>query len=120
MAATIVFEDGRYNGRTAREWLPEVVAALVEPANPLKIALFGSVAEGTEGRDSDLDLLLAFHVSTTRWRRCCGCGGPLSTSPVPLDIIPTDPDEIAQHGDDMGSLLGTALRHGRVVHERPA
>lgn len=120
MAAPIVFEDGRYNGRTAREWLPDVVAALVAAADPLKIVLFGSVASGTETHDSDLDLLVVLpHVgdkveAMLRLRRAA------AHLPVPLDIIPTDPDDIAQHSDDPGSLLGPALRLGRVVHERAA
>lgn len=41
-----VYADGRWNGRTLREWLPDVIADLVRVAQPVKLILFGSVARG--------------------------------------------------------------------------
>ena len=66
----VVFHDGRYNGRTLREWLPELVEAIRETFDPIQIILFGSVAAGREHRDSDIDLLvvlLKWRTSTTSW-----------------------------------------------------
>lgn len=120
MPAPIVFRDGRYNGRTAREWLPDVVAALVAEADPLKIVLFGSVAAGTEARDSDLDLLVVLPHVEDKIEAMLQLRRAVAHVPVPLDIIPTDPDDLALHKDDPGSLLGPAMRLGRVVHERAA
>ena len=43
--------DGSGNGR-----LDDITALIVERFEPAKVILFGSVAEGTDGPDSDLDL----------------------------------------------------------------
>lgn len=58
MASLTVFTDGRWRGRTLREWLPDVVDEIVEAHHPLKIILFGSLARGEERRESDIDLLV--------------------------------------------------------------
>jgi hypothetical protein len=39
------------------------------------------------------------------------------TAPVPVDLLVTDPAEIAERGDLPG-ILRVALREGRVVYER--
>ena len=91
MAPPVVFRDGRYNGRTAREWLPDVVAALVKAADPLKIVLFGSFAAGTEGRDSDLDLLVVLPHVKDKFETMLELRRAAVHVPVPLDIIPTRP-----------------------------
>ena len=36
----VVLDNGRYDGRTLREWLPELVDAIREAFNPLRIILF--------------------------------------------------------------------------------
>lgn len=43
-----------------RQWLPVAVEDVVRAAAPRRIVLFGSVAHGDEGPDSDLDLLVVF------------------------------------------------------------
>lgn len=119
-AAPVVFKDGRYDDRTLREWLPDVVDLIVKHLDPLRIILFGSLATGTENRDSDIDLLVVLaHVAhkkaaTTALRRAT------ETVPVPVDLIPTDPDEIRRRGHLVGSVLRPALRDGTVVYERAA
>lgn len=120
MTAPVVFRDGRYNGRTAREWLPDVVSALVEAADPLKIVLFGSFTDGSEGPDSDLDLLVVLprvedKIETMLWLRQV-----TAHIPVPLDLLPTDLDEIDRRGEEIGNVLRPALQQGRILYERPA
>jgi uncharacterized protein len=113
--------DGRirYAGRTLADWVPDVVDDLVAAAQPLQVLLFGSVARGVDGPDSDLDLLVVLpevdrhrrHELTVRLARAI-------SAPVPVDLLVTDPAEIAERGDLPG-ILRVALREGRVVHERP-
>lgn len=57
MTAPVEFENGRYNGRTLPEWLPDIVDRVVAEFDPVKIILFGSLARGDEDRGSDIDLL---------------------------------------------------------------
>ncbi len=42
----------RVNGRLLREWVPDIVDAIVERFDALQIILFRSVARGDDGPDS--------------------------------------------------------------------
>jgi predicted nucleotidyltransferase len=83
------------------------------------VVLFGSVAHGADGPDSDIDLLVVLpqvekngrHGLTVELARAI-------TAPVPVDLLLTDPAEIAERGDLPG-MMRVALREGRVGYERP-
>lgn len=120
MSQTIVFEDGRWNGRTAREWLPEVVEKVVQEFDPLRILLFGSLARGDEDRDSDIDLLVVFPEVENKREARIALRRATAELPVPVDFVVTHPDEIARRGDLVGDILRPALREGEVVYERAA
>ncbi len=109
-----------YEGKTLEEWLPSVVERVVEIFDPLRIVLFGSLARGEVGYDSDIDLLVVF--DEVEWEKKRELTVDIMRSlvglPVPVDIIVTDLDEIARRGDLVGPILRPALREGRVVHER--
>ena len=111
--------DGRirYAGRTLAEWVPDVVADLVAAAQPLRVLLFGSVARAVDGPDSDIDLLVVLpHVEPSRHRLTVKLAHAIN-APAPVDLLVTDPAEIAERGDLPG-ILRVALREGRVVYER--
>ncbi|MGH9113403.1 MAG: nucleotidyltransferase domain-containing protein, partial [Acidimicrobiales bacterium] len=71
--ATVTYEvrDGRalYNGRPLRDWVPDIVEAIVARFDPVKVILFGSVADGTDGPDSDLDFLVVLDDAPLARRR---------------------------------------------------
>ena len=113
-----VYENGRYNGRTLREWLPEVVAPIVERFAPLKVVVFGSLARRDEGPDSDIDLLVVLPRVEDKRRSVVAMRRSIE-APVPVDIVVTDPEEIARRGHLVGAVIEPALREGRVVYERP-
>lgn len=114
----VVFKEGRYNGRTLAEWVPNLVERLVERFDPLKIILFGSLAAGTGGPDSDIDLVVVVPKVDDKHRLAVDMRTALADVPVPNDVIPTDPDEIRRRGDTLGGVLRAALREGQVVYER--
>ena len=68
----------------------EAIERLVKAVAPLRIIVFGSHARDEARPDSD------------------------------LDVVPTDPEEIARRGETTGSVLRSALREGTVVYERDA
>lgn len=117
----VVFEDGRWNGRTVREWLPEVVAELAAAYDPVRVVLFGSLARGEEGPDSDIDLLVVLDdvPFTHKLERAVEVRRAIRT-PAPVNVWITDPDEIARRGHLTGSMLWAPLHEGVVVHERAA
>ena len=108
----------RYGGRTLADWVPQVVADLAAAGDPLQVLLFGSVARGDDGPDSDIDLLVVLPAVDRRRRHELTVGlANAITAPVPVDLLVTDPAEVAERGDLPG-ILRVALREGRVVHER--
>lgn len=115
--------DGRirYNGRTLEEWVPEVVADIVAAADPRQIILFGSVARGDEGPDSDIDVLVVLpEVDPARRHELMGDLRVAIKAPVPVDVFVTDPAEIARRKDLIGSFLYWPMREGQVVYEQAA
>ena len=112
--------DGRirYAGRTLAEWVPDVVADLVAAAQPLRVLLFGSVARAVDGPASDIDLLVVVpHVEASRRHGLTVKLARAINAPAPVDLLVTDPAEIAERGDLPG-ILRVALREGRVVYEQ--
>lgn len=116
----VIFDNGRYDGRTLREWLPELVDTIRVAFDPLRIILFGSVATGREHKDSDIDLLVVLPKVEDKYAVMVALLEATADVPVPVDLIPTDPDEIARRGDQIGSVLRPALRDGEVLFERAA
>jgi uncharacterized protein len=109
----------RYSGRTLADWAPEVVADLAATGHPLRVLLFGSVARGDDEPDSDIDLLVVLPSVDVRHRHALTVElAHAITAPVPVDLLVTDPAEIAERGDLPG-ILRVALREGQVVYERP-
>jgi predicted nucleotidyltransferase len=112
--------DGRirYRGRTLAEWVPNVVADLVSAGQPRRVLLFGSVVRGVDGPDSDIDLLVVIpEAEPNRRHELTVKLAQAITAPVPVDLLVTDPAEIAERGDLPG-ILRVALREGQVVYER--
>lgn len=109
-----------YRGRRLDEWLPDVIERIVERFDPLRIILFGSLARGEMGYDSDIDLLVVFpNVEWENKRKLAvEIRRALADVPVPIDVLVTDPDEISRRGDLVGTVLRPALREGKVLHER--
>ncbi len=109
-----------YEGKTLEEWLPSVVERVAEGFDPLRIVLFGSLARGEVGYDSDIDLLVVFDEVEWEKKRelTVDIMRSLADLPVPKDIIVTDVDEIRRRGHLVGTVLRPALRDGKVVYER--
>ena len=115
---TYEVRDGkaRYDGRTLSEWVPEIVQRLVEQFAPSRIVLFGSIARGDDGSDSDVDLLvilpelrLRHHDAVVSMLRS------LRDLPVPVDLVVTDVAELEERAA-MPGVVRVALREGAVVH----
>jgi predicted nucleotidyltransferase len=116
-----VYADGRWNGKTLREWAPEAVDDIVKATDPVRVILFGSVANGEEGPDSDLDFLVVLdEVGREDRTRLMGEIRFAISAPAPIDIFVTDPQECERRKNVIGSMHYWALREGVVVYERVA
>ena len=110
---------GRWDGLTLDEIVPLVVQEVVGALDPLEVILFGSVARGEDGPDSDIDLLVVFdHVEPEAKRlRMAEVRRSIKTA-APIDVLVTDPEEIEARRDQVGSMLYWPLREGRSVYRR--
>lgn len=119
MPIPAVYADGKYNGRTLAEWMPDAVHDIVEKFDPLRVILFGSVARGEEGPDSDLDFLVVLdHLDKAERMELMGEVRFAIDAPCPIDVFVTDEDECERRRDVIGSMHYWPLREGRVVYER--
>jgi predicted nucleotidyltransferase len=110
----------RYAGHTLDEWLPAIVARVTECFDPERIVLFGSLARGNAGPDSDIDLLVVFRDVVQRRSTAVALRLAIVDIPAPVDFVVTDLEEIERRGHIAGSALGAALREGKVVYRRAA
>lgn len=120
MTVEVVDGKARYNGRTLVDWVPATVEQIVAAFAPVRVILFGSVARGDDGPDSDIDLLVVLReITGRRHDAAVAVLRALRDFLPPVDVIVTDPRHIAETGDLPG-VLRVALREGRVVHDRAA
>jgi uncharacterized protein len=114
-----VDEQGRYDGKTLQELWPSVVDEVVRAVDPAEVILFGSVARGEDGPDSDIDLLVVFeHIEAAEKRPMTARIRSGIETFAPVDVIVTDPAEMAERRDDVGSILYWPAREGRPVYRR--
>ena len=98
--------------------LPEAIELLVKGFDPLRIIVFGSHARGEGGPDSDVDLLVVVRHLGNKRETAVSMTKALRGLCAAIDVVPTDPDEIARRGEIPGDVLRSALRDGRAVYER--
>lgn len=96
--------------------LDEVIRRVVEVAHPDRIILFGSAARGDMGPDSDIDLLVV--KAGVPHRR--NLEGDIYMNffglRIGVDVIVVTPEDVEYLRGSVGSIIGPALRDGRVVY----
>lgn len=114
-----VDSEGRYDGRSLREWVDPLVSQLIPVLHPQRVILFGSVARCDDGPDSDIDLMVVVdELGDNDKRSLIKAAYAGITIPVPVDILITTPKEIEERKAIVGTPLYWALREGQVVYER--
>ena len=97
--------------------LSEVVRRLVEAYRPERIYLFGSVARGDAGPDSDYDILLvvADHAPAER-RRSRLAYQVLWGTGVAADVLVSTASQFEGRAHLAASLPATVIREGKLLH----
>jgi len=99
-----------------------MVKAIVQAANPLRVILFGSRANGAAGTDSDTDLLVVQAetdgVHRSRWQELQRIRAALRDLPGAKDILLYRPHEFDYWRDSLNHVVGRAAREGIVLYER--
>lgn len=124
MAVTYEIKGGKavWGGRPLRDWVPLLVERLVGEFNPAMILLVGSVADGSDGPDSDVDLLVVLDevpksqlydvlVDMHRITRDCA---------APTDFMVTSAGKLARRRDRPGTIEYESVHNGKVVYDRHA
>lgn len=76
--------------------------------------LYGSVARGDDGPDSDIDLLVVLPIVGRRHDTSVRLLSELRDLPVPVDITVVDPAHLFEEASVPG-VVRAALREGRVL-----
>ena len=106
---------------TLRAFLPSIVNEIVAAVSPVRIILFGSVARGDAGPDSDIDLFVVLdHLDRTERAHLMGRLSGVTTAPAAMDILVTDAEEWERRKDVVGSMHYWPSREGEVIYERSA
>jgi len=102
--------------------LDQMVDAIVSHVHAERIILFGSHADGTAGKESDIDLLIEesepFVAGRTRWSEIRKIRRALSKFRIAKDVLVYSTDEVAKWRDSRNHIVSRCLRDGRVLYER--
>jgi predicted nucleotidyltransferase len=97
--------------------LVEVVRRLVEAYRPERIYLFGSVARGDSGPDSDYDIMLVVSDDAPPERRDCDLAyRALRGSGIAKDLLVWTRSEFEKRLHLGASLPSAMVREGRLLH----
>jgi hypothetical protein len=112
----VVFTEQMSNALVPSELLDPVVAYF----QPRRVILFGSVARGEAGPDSDIDLLVVVDDDTPPERLTIRAGIDSRMSyRYPADVIPCRESTYRRKARIAGTLAYEAAHAGTVIYERP-
>ena len=103
------------------ELLGEIVRRIRTAGDPLKIVLFGSHARGDADPTGDTDLLIIGieeESDPPRYKRSPKYYSATWDTFPARDIVVWTPDEVGEWAAVSDHSVTTALREGRVLHER--
>lgn len=109
-------------GMTLRAWADVLVDTLVKEFDPVSIILFGSVAAGSDGPDSDIDLLIVLDEAPLagRRRKMVELRRATRSIAAPHDLLVTSAADFARNATRPGSTEYEPATHGVAVYERVA
>lgn len=108
--------DGKalYEGRSLISWASKVADRIVERCDASRVVLYGSVARGDDGPDSDIDLLVVMPIVGRRHDASVRVLNEMRDLPVPVDITVVDPAHFEEEASVPG-VVRVAMREGRVL-----
>lgn len=95
----------------------EIVRRILSVSAPERIILFGSAAEGTMTRDSDIDLLVLEEDPGDTRERSVRIAEALRGLGVPLDVIVMARERFEESKGVIGGIAFPANKYGKVIYE---
>ena len=93
-----------------------MVERIVELVKPSLVIVFGSLARGEVGPDSDIDLLVVMPFAGSRRASSARILRALALFDAPKDVMVVTPEEFNRLRDVADSLVYPAVREGRILH----
>jgi predicted nucleotidyltransferase len=101
---------------TIQHTLDEMVQRIVRTVHPRRIILFGSVARGQMGENSDLDVLVVMPDGTHRRQTARQLYRALFDLGRSKDIVVVTEEDVRRFGDEPSLVLYPALKEGRDLY----
>ncbi len=98
------------------EIIQKIKMRIVKGANPQKIVIFGSYAQGTATKDSDLDIVVIKSTGMPMHKRAIEIRKLLHGISIPKDIIVYTPEEVRKWKDASSAFITTILKNGGVIY----
>ncbi len=98
--------------------IEELVRRIGREFHPERIVLFGSYAQGTVTKDSDIDLLVVAKTDLAPRQRYCAVRHLIADVPASFDIIVKTPEEYNRWRSVVNHIVYFADKYGRVLYER--
>src|ERR1035438_10312 len=104
---------------TKQEVIEEITRRLVDFYHPVRVYLFGSVARGDSGPDSDLDFCVVVPDNAPGDIFRAGASRPaLAGISAAADVVPWRRTDFEQRAEWVkASLPATVIREGRILYE---
>ena len=106
--------------RVTKSLLAGIVQRIVEKFRAEKIVLFGSYANGTPDRDSDVDLLVVMDSQEPMSQRIRRVTEVAKVRFLPMDIVVRTPAEIDERLAKGDFFIVDILSTGKVLYQRDA
>jgi predicted nucleotidyltransferase len=98
------------------EDIQEMARRIVAEADPIKVILFGSRADGSARKGSDVDLLVIQQDPVKEREAAARLRRLLRDFRLPIDIVVVGQAFADRYWDIPGSVLYPAFREGRVLY----
>jgi predicted nucleotidyltransferase len=100
-----------------QQLLEEIVCRLTAAARPARVIVFGSVATGTAGADSDIDVLVLLDDVKDARAESVRLRGALRGIAVPLDVVVMATQRFEETKHVVGGIAYPAHHYGMVIYE---
>ena len=96
--------------------LDELVRRIVEAVHPIRILLFGSVARGDVGPDSDVDVLVVMPDGSPKRETALFLHTRFQGLPFGVDVLIATPADLKEQRDNPGLIYGEILDEGKELY----
>ena len=96
--------------------LEQIVRRIVQVAEPERIIMFGSAAQGRMKRNSDVDLLVV-KSGANRLKLAQRIYSNLHGVEEAVDVIVVTPEDVEKYQDSSFLVIASALKEGKVIYD---